>query len=451
MFQTFKRTYLLACQAACFLINLAIFLVLFSINNDHLLRPSRTAAITVLTFFFVYVLTTRVYGSFDIGAKKSKPIIYSLSLCLFTADLIAHLFLSIMNITVIHDGQFVYEQPWMLVLVFVAQVAVTSLLTYGCNHLYFTFIPQQKCLLICHRTDNIKKLKKSIDSYRKQFVVCREMDLNDPQLLSAIDENDCIFLCNLTATERVHIVEYCYAKRKNIYYTLEVSDFVSLGARRIMFSDTSMMHCPPKGLHMEQRIIKRGFDILVSAFVLLLTSPIFLLTAIAIKLEDGGHVFYRQPRATYGGRVFNVIKFRSMREANSVNVSVTKNDDRITKVGKFIRKFRIDELPQLINVLKGDMTLVGPRPEMLENVEKYTCQLPEFSYRLWVKAGLTGMAQIYGKYNTSPKEKLALDIAYIEQYSLLLDLRLFLRTLLVLFTPEESTEAFDDEAEELQL
>jgi len=295
------------------------------------------------------------------------------------------------------------------------------------------------------------KLKKSIDSYRKQFVVCREMDLNDPQLLSAIDENDCIFLCNLTATERVHIVEYCYAKRKNIYYTLEVSDFVSLGARRIMFSDTSMMHCPPKGLHMEQRIIKRGFDILVSAFVLLLTSPIFLLTAIAIKLEDGGHVFYRQPRATYGGRVFNVIKFRSMREANSVNVSVTKNDDRITKVGKFIRKFRIDELPQLINVLKGDMTLVGPRPEMLENVEKYTCQLPEFSYRLWVKAGLTGMAQIYGKYNTSPKEKLALDIAYIEQYSLLLDLRLFLRTLLVLFTPEESTEAFDDEAEELQL
>ncbi|MBO5322867.1 MAG: sugar transferase [Oscillospiraceae bacterium] len=451
MFQKFKRSYLLACHAVCFLINLAIFLVLFSLDNGYLLRPSRTAAITILAFSFVYVLTTRVYGGFDIGVKKSKPIIYSLSLCLLTSDLVAHLFLCIMNITVVNNGQFVYEQPWMLVLAFVAQIAATSLLTYGCNNLYFTFIPQQKCLLVRHSSDNIKKLRKSIASYRKQFVVSQEIDLNDPQLLAAIDAHDCVFLCNLTSSERVHIIEYCYAKRKHIYYTLEVSDFVSLGARRIMFSDTSMMHCPPKGLHMEQRIIKRGFDILVSAFVLLLSSPIFLLTALAIKLEDGGHVFYRQPRATYGGRVFHVIKFRSMREANSVNVSVTKNDDRITKVGKFIRKFRIDELPQLVNVLKGDMTLVGPRPEMLENVEKYTDQLPEFSYRLWVKAGLTGMAQIYGKYNTSPKEKLALDIAYIEQYSLLLDLRLFLRTLLVLFTPEESTEAFDDEAEELQL
>jgi lipopolysaccharide/colanic/teichoic acid biosynthesis glycosyltransferase len=162
-------------------------------------------------------------------------------------------------------------------------------------------------------------------------------------------------------------------------------------------------------------------------------------------------VFYRQQRATYAGRTFNVIKFRSMKEENSVNVSVTKDDDRITKVGKFIRKYRIDELPQLINVLKSDMSLVGPRPEMMENVEKYTCELPEFSYRLWAKAGITGMAQIFGKYNTSPKEKLALDLAYIEQYSLLLDLRLLLRTILVFFTPSESTEAFDNEEEEVSV
>lgn len=137
-----------------------------------------------------------------------------------------------------------------------------------------------------------------------------------------------------------------------------------------------------------------------------------------------------------------------MKEENSVNVSVTKDDNRITKVGKFIRKFRIDELPQLINVLKSEMSLVGPRPEMLENVEKYTNELPEFSYRLRAKAGITGMAQIYGKYNTSPKEKLALDLAYIEQYSLPLDLRLLLRTALAFFTPDESTEAFDAEETE---
>lgn len=160
-------------------------------------------------------------------------------------------------------------------------------------------------------------------------------------------------------------------------------------------------------------------------------------------------MFYRQKRATYGGRVFEVYKFRSMRaQAGDIHVSATKGDQRITRVGRIIRKFRIDELPQLINVLKSDMSIVGPRPEMLENVEKYTNDLPEFRYRLRAKAGLTGLAQIYGKYNTSPRDKLIMDLAYIQQYSVWLDLKLILRTALVLLTPEESTEAFEDKKTE---
>ena len=239
-----------------------------------------------------------------------------------------------------------------------------------------------------------------------------------------------------------------YSQKKNFYYTLEMADLVSLGSERVMFDDTSMMHSAPKGLTMEQRILKRLGDILLSVLCLILASPVVLVTAIAIKLEDGGSVFYRQRRATYGGRTFEVIKFRSMREADgNDHRSVTKDDDRITRVGRVIRKYRIDELPQLINVLKSDMSFVGPRPEMIENVEKYTRELPEFSYRLWAKAGLTGMAQVYGKYNTSPKEKLTMDLIYIEQYSLLLDIKLLLRTVLVLFTPDESTEAFDKDEE----
>ena len=266
---------------------------------------------------------------------------------------------------------------------------------------------------------------------------------NQQDLFALIDRHDAIFLCNLSAEERVGIVEHCYRQKKDFYYTMEVSDLVSIGSERTMFDDISVIHYNAHGLRVEQRIVKRTLDVLCSLAGLIVASPIMLAVALAIKLDDGGHVFYRQPRATYRGRAFNVIKFRSMREAGSVHRSASKDDDRVTRVGRFIRKFRLDELPQLFNVLRGDMSLVGPRPEMIENVEKYTSELPEFSYRLWAKAGLTGMAQVYGKYNTTPKEKLMLDMVYIERYSLLLDIKLILRTVMVLLTPDESTEGFD--------
>ena len=191
---------------------------------------------------------------------------------------------------------------------------------------------------------------------------------------------------------------------------------------------------------MEQRIAKRLMDLALSLVGLVIASPIMLACAIAIKAEDGGHVFYKQKRLTKYGRVFEVYKFRTMKEENSIHKSVTENDDRITKVGKYLRKFRVDELPQLLNILKGDMTVVGPRPEMLENVEKYTEELPEFSYRLRMKAGLTGLAQISGKYNTSPKDKLVMDLMYIENYSIWMDIKLIFQTITVFLKASESTE-----------
>ena len=128
---------------------------------------------------------------------------------------------------------------------------------------------------------------------------------------------------------------------------------------------------------------------------------------------------------------------------NVQNYSATSDDDRITSVGKVLRKLRIDELPQILNILKGDMSTVGPRPEMLKNVCDYTEALPEFAYRLRVKAGLTGYAQIAGKYNTSPKDKLILDLMYIENYSIWRDIKLILQTLIVFFK-SDSTEAFGE-------
>ena len=179
--------------------------------------------------------------------------------------------------------------------------------------------------------------------------------------------------------------------------------------------------------------------------MLLVASPIMLLIALAVKIHDGGTVIYKQTRLTMGGRQFYVYKFRSMRmdaEKDGVARLASEEDDRITPVGKVIRMTRMDELPQLINVLKGDMSLVGPRPERPEIAEEYETWLPQFKSRLKVKAGLTGYAQIYGKYNTTPYDKLKLDLTYIQNYSFLLDLKLLLLTAKILFM-KESTEGIE--------
>ena len=176
-----------------------------------------------------------------------------------------------------------------------------------------------------------------------------------------------------------------------------------------------------------------------------------IIVAIAIKIEDGGPVFYKQKRVTINGRIFEILKFRSMikdAEKDGESRPATDHDPRITKVGAVIRALRIDELPQILNILKGDMSIVGPRPERVEHMDQYGKDIPEFDFRLKVKGGLTGYAQIYGKYNTSPYDKLRLDMMYIENYSLMLDLKLVLTTLRILLK-KESTEGFD-KLEELE-
>ena len=210
-----------------------------------------------------------------------------------------------------------------------------------------------------------------------------------------------------------------------------------------LMDDMSVLHLPVTELSFEQRFVKRAMDLLVSGIATIILSPLMLVIALAIKLDDHGPVFFKQQRATKDGRIFKVYKYRTMKvHEPGEEFSATENDDRITRVGRILRKFRVDEIPQVLNILKGDMSLVGPRPEMLENVYRYTQELPEFEYRLRVKAGLTGLAQVAGKYNTSPKDKLILDLMYIERYSIWQDIMLLLRTLIVFFKSEESTQGF---------
>ncbi len=233
---------------------------------------------------------------------------------------------------------------------------------------------------------------------------------------------------------------------KNVYYTPEIVDIVKLHSRLAVLDDVSMIASEVKDLSVEQRIIKRLMDIVASAIGLVCLSPILFICAIAIKMDDGGSILFKQNRVTKDGKIFTILKFRTMIEHADQHL-VTDNDSRITKVGAILRKYRLDELPQLFNILCGDMSLVGPRPEMTEYVYIYSETLPEFLYRHRVKAGLTGDAQITGKYNTSSKDKLVMDLMYIENFSLWNDVKIIFQTILVLLRADDSTAAFDDDEE----
>ncbi len=445
MIKKLRRTVVFILKMALFASLFAIFFGIFGINNPWLFNLSRTTGVTMVTFIVLGIALMSVYGGYAIGTQKSKPIIHSMSLATIITDLVTHLQLSIMNTSQFNNDHFVYETPHLLLLAMVVQVAVIVLFTYFGNFIYFSLEPPEKCCVISSSRESLGSIIPKIKRFPKQYQITETVRYDSPKVLDVIGRSDTVFLYDVPTRERTSLIDFCYQTQKNIYYNFEMIDVVSQGAKYVNLDDKSLVMHVAKDLTMEQRIIKRLMDISISLLALIVTSPIMFVCAIAIKAEDGGKVLYKQARLTKYGRVFQVYKFRTMKEENSIHKSVTENDDRITKVGGVLRKFRIDELPQMLNILKGDMTVVGPRPEMLENVEKYTEELPEFSYRLRMKAGLTGLAQISGKYNTSPKDKLVMDLMYIENYSIWQDLKLIFQTITVFLKASESTEAFGKE------
>lgn len=259
----------------------------------------------------------------------------------------------------------------------------------------------------------------------------RCVSINEPKEVErAISENDLIYIYDITAERRNDILKHCFELQKDVYISAKISDIQLRASYLTQDEDCACFYCPRPGISKRASVIKRFFDILISFMGLILTSWLFVIVAIAIKIEDGGRVFYRQERCTEGGRVFSILKFRSMIEhEEDGDIHITKHkDDRITKVGYLIRKTKIDELPQLINILKGDMSIVGPRPERPELIKDILEYIPEYNFRMTVKAGLTGYAQVHGDYHTDFLEKLRWDMLYIENYSLLLDLKIMLMT-----------------------
>lgn len=394
-------------------------------------------------YAFFFALFSYIYGGMKFGYLKNTNVIFSQGLSVICANVIAYLQ------TVLLAAKFVSIYP-MILLTFIDIVAIciwSTLITM----LFKKLFPPREILLLYQEydpTEMLKKMRTRKDRYEINKSI--NVDQSWEKITEEVDKYEAVFLCDIHSQLRNRLLKYCYEKGIRVYITPKISDILIRSSENIHLFDTPLLLSRNTGLNFEQKLIKRAMDIVVSLFALIITSPIMLVTALAIKLYDGGPVMFRQKRCTMNGKTFYIHKFRSMivnAENDGEVIPATDHDPRITPVGNFIRKTRIDELPQMIDILVGNMSVVGPRPERVEHVEKYTEDIPEFSYRLKVKGGLTGYAQIYGKYNTTAYDKLKLDLMYIQNYSVLLDIKLILMTIKIIFM-KESTEGFVDNSSE---
>lgn len=386
------------------------------------------------------VLSTVLFKAYDClqyGYLKRIHLIYNQCIALCIVNFITYFQISVIGRRLL--------APMPLLLLTAVDMAVVIGWAALINQLYFRLYPPRRLVIVYgsrHAADLVMKMSARVDKY----MICESVDIAEglPAVQKAIQGFDGVILCDLPAEVRNRLMKDCYAGGMRAYVSPDVSDILLRGAAEIRLFDTPLLLCRNEGLSPEQRFFKRLMDIAVSSVLLILTFPLLLCCAAAIRLEDGGTVFYRQKRLTIGGKCFAVLKFRSMipnAEANGQAVLASEQDHRITKVGAVLRRFRLDELPQLLNILKGDMSLVGPRPERPELAAGYAAAHPEFAFRLRVKAGLTGYAQVVGAYDTEPLDKLKMDLMYIAQYSLLLDLRILLMTIKTALLPTKTNEA----------
>lgn len=399
------------------------------------------ALYSTLMFFF-----SNMYGGMRIGYLKNIEIVFSQVFATLIVNLLTYAQLSLMAMQL-------FIPRFFIDMMFFQTLAVIIWINIA-NKIYQFLFPPRKLLLI-HGDRPIQNIKKKFESRKDKYEIANcmyvKMGMNviKREIIRGYEngEYSAVVIWDTTVEERNILLKFCYAHSIRFYIMPKITDVILMGAEELHLFDTPILLTREYCLTMEQRFVKRTIDVLCASVLLLITSPFMLITAAAIKLYDGGPVLYKQLRCTLNQRQFHILKFRSMctdAEKDGVARLARKNDDRITPIGKFIRKVRIDELPQLFNILKGDMSFIGPRPERPEIIAQYVEIMPEFAYRMKVKAGLAGYAQVYGKYNTTPYDKLKLDLTYIENYSLWLDLKLMLLTLKILFWPD-STEGVESE------
>lgn len=400
------------------------------------LRESKTESVIVtLLFLFAYFAFGKIYDAFLISYSRISEMVYSQILALVMSNSILYVIVTLLMLKL--------PDPLPILCSFLCQIVLSIMWCWLSHITYYAVVKPQDTVIVYDQREGMEKLIKSY-GLSKKFNARFSLQVADCLAdLTILNKMDVVFLSGIHSHERNIILKYCIARDIQVFMVPRIGDVIMSGAMQM-----HMLHLPmlmvrryrPSPLYL---LSKRIFDVVSSGIVLLIASPFMLVTAIVIKLTDGGPVFYTQTRLTKDGKEFGVLKFRSTRvdaEKDGVaRLSTGDSDPRITPIGRFIRKVRIDELPQLLNIIGGSMSVVGPRPERPEIAAQYCEKMPEFALRLQAKAGLTGYAQVYGKYNTTPYDKLQMDLMYISKPSFIEDLNIIFATIKILFIPE-STE-----------
>ncbi len=412
-------------------------IVWFYYYADRIVTPyyERGNLLVIALFVLLYVAFGHTYDAFLISYHRIFEMVYSQVLAVMITDVAMYIVISLLSMK--------FVNPFYMLVVLLAQILVSGLWSYTTQTWYFATVRPKRTAVVYDARRGIEDL---IHEYRlnKKFDVVATATASDciGGRLKMLEGMEAVFVCGVHSHDRNIILKYCVENDIRLFVIPRVGDVIMSGAKKMHMLHLPMLMAERYNPPAEYLFLKRMFDIIASGVALILASPVMLVTAAAIKLCDRGPVFYRQCRLTKDGKQFHVLKFRSMRvdaEKDGARLSTGDKDDRVTPVGRFIRKVRIDELPQLLNILEGSMSIVGPRPERPEIAEQYLEELPEFNLRLQAKAGLTGYAQVYGKYNTTPYDKLQMDLMYIANPSLMEDFRIIFATIKILFLPE-STE-----------
>ena len=395
--------------------------------------------LVVALFFVLFIIFGRVYDAFLMSMQRISEIVYAQFLAVAVSDFIMYIVIWLLS------KHLPNSLPGVAALI--GQVILAAVWAYNAHHAYFKIFPPQATAVIYDTRQGMEKLIGKYGLDTKYKVVLTATADECIANLAMLDGVSMVFMSGIHSHDRNVILKYCVENNIGIFVIPRIGDTIMSGAYPMHMFHLPMLKVGRYHPQPEYLFIKRLLDIVISAVALVVLSPIFLVTAIAIKATDHGPVFYKQIRLTKDGKEFGILKFRSMREDAEkdgvARLSSGEHDDRITPVGRVIRACRIDELPQLLNILRGELSIVGPRPERPEIAAQYCEEMPEFSLRLQAKAGLTGYAQIYGKYNTTPYDKLVMDLMYIAHPSIVEDLKIMFATVKILFMPE-STEGVSE-------